>query len=392
MQTLDKKIRIGRVSIDINSDRYRLRFTFPKGKRHCLKLFRLTNEGWTSALRAAHLINRDIDLGDFDSSYCRYSPYHAALREAKENQKNKVYTLLEIWERYKELSRERIAATSQSYIWKDCDRYLEQAPQDLLKLDNAQEFLAHLQKKYAITTIATIFRSCINPAINMAANKGLIEANPFAKINIPKPQKKTIDYFIADEVKEIIAAFYSDRYVSKFSSFKHSHYGSYVEVLALTGARPEEVLALTVKDIKSIGTQTYLEFSKAYSKGILLPYTKNKQIRKFPCNEQLQNILKKQILVVGERSALLFPNIQNSGYIDHCNFRSRPWKVVLHSLVKDGKIRKYLKPYALRHSFISRLIHQNWDIKTVATLVGNSPNVIIKNYLGAKDNVNLPPL
>ncbi len=296
MQTLEKKIRIGRVSIDINSNRYRLRFTFPKGKRHCLKLFRLTDEGWTSALRAAHLINRDIDLGDFDASYCRYSPYHAALREAKENQKNQTYTLLEIWERYKELGRERIAATSQNYIWKDCDRYLEQAPRELLDLDNAQEFLAHLQKKYATTTIATIFRSCLNPAINLAVNKGLIEANPFAKINIPQAQKKEIEYFTSDEVKNIITAFYSDSYVSKFSSYKHSHYGPYVEFLALTGARPEEVSALTVDDIKSINSKTYIEFSKAYSKGILLPYTKNKRIRKFPCNEQLQNILKKQIL------------------------------------------------------------------------------------------------
>ncbi len=160
----------------------------------------------------------------------------------------------------------------------------------------------------------------------------------------------------------------------------------------MTGARPEEVLALTVDDIKSIDSKTYIEFSKAYSKGILLPYTKNKRIRNFPCNEQLQIVLEKQRSAANNQRCLLFPNIRNNGYIDHCHFAARSWKVVLHSLVNDGQIRKYLKPYALRHSFISRLIHQNWDIKTVATLAGNSPNVIIQNYLGAKDNVNLPPL
>ena len=392
MQATDKNIRIGKVSIDINSNRYRLRFTYPKGNRHYLKLFRLTEEGWASTLRVAHLINRDIDLGDFDESYCRYSPHHEALRKAKVAEKERTYCLLEIWERYKELSLERVAETSQNYIWKDCDRYLEEAPKELLDLDNAQEFLAHLQKKYAITTIATMFRSCLNPAINMAVNNGFIEANPFTKIKIPKPQKKAVDYITADEVKEIIAAFYSDRYVSKFSNFRHSHYAPYVEILALTGARPEEILALTVEDIKSVDTKTYIEFSKAYSKGILLPYTKNKLIRRFPCNEQLQDILKKQISTTNSRTSLLFTNTNDNGYIDHNNFRSRAWKKVLRCLVEDGKIRKYLKPYALRHSFISRLIHQNWDIKTVATLAGNSPNIIIQNYLGVRDDIELPSL
>ena len=392
MAALDNKTRIGRVSIDISNNRYRLRFTFPKGQRHCLKVFRLTKEGWTSALRAANLINRDIDLGDFDESYCRYSPYHEALRVAEENKKIQTYDLLEIWERYKELSKKRIAATSQNYIWKECDRYLGQTPKELLDLNNAQEFLAYLQKKYATTTIATIFRSCLNPAINLAVNKGLIKVNPFTKIKIPKPQKKVIAYFTSDEVKNIIAAFYSDKYVSKFSSYKHSHYAPYVEVLALTGARPEEVLALTVDDIKNLDGKTYIEFSKAYSKGILLPYTKNKQIRNFPCNQQLKIVLEKAISTANPQKRLLFPNIKHNGYIEHGNFRDRPWKNVLNCLVNDGKIRKYLKPYALRHSFISRLVHQNWDIKTVAMLVGNSPDIILKNYLGAKDDVDVPPL
>ena len=392
MAALDNKTRIGRVSIDISNNRYRLRFTFPKGQRHCLKVFRLTKEGWTSALRAANLINRDIDLGDFDETYCRYSPYHQALRVAEENKNIKTYDLLEIWERYKQLSRERIAATSQNYIWKECDRYLDQALKELLDLNNAQEFIAYLQKKYSSTTIATIFRSCLHPAINLAVNKGLLEVNPFSKINMPKSQKKVIAYFTSDEVKNIITAFYSDNYVSKFSSFKHSHYAPYVEVLALTGARPEEVLALRVDDIKNIDGKTYIEFSKAYSKGILLPYTKNKQIRQFPCNEQLAKVIDVRVSSVNNERNLLFSNVKNNGYIDHNNFRTRTWKIVLDNLVDDGKIRKYLKPYALRHSFINRLIHQNWDIKTVAMLVGNSPDVIIKNYLGVKENIDIPPL
>ncbi len=42
-------------------------------------------------------------------------------------------------------------------------------------------------------------------------------------------------------------------------------------MLALTGARPEEIVALTFDDVKRKGEKTYIKFSKAYSKGILLP-------------------------------------------------------------------------------------------------------------------------
>ena len=143
-----------------------------------------------------------------------------------------------------------------------------------------------------MSTIATLFRSCLNPAVNAAVNAGLIVANPFKSINIPKPQKKPIECFEPHEVKAIIAAFYSDAYNPKSSGYQHSFYAHYIEVLALTGARPEELVALTSDDITNKRDNTYIRFSKAYSKGILLSHTKTKEIRFFPCNEQLKAALK----------------------------------------------------------------------------------------------------
>ncbi len=68
------------------------------------------------------------------------------------------------------------------------------------------------------------------------------------------------------------------------------------------------------------------------------------------------------------------------------------WCVVLKGLVEDKKVEKYLKPYALRHSFITRLVREGIDIKTVATLSGNSVQTIIKHYLAAKQDFDLPEL
>ncbi len=135
-------------------------------------------------------------------------------------------------------------------------------------------------------------------------------------------------------------------------------------MLALTGARPEEIVALTFDDIKRKGGKTYIKFSKAYSKGVLLPHTKTKEIRLFPCNKQLKDLIK-SIPRKENSNNLLFSSVEG-GYLIHNNFREDNWRVVLKGLVKDGKVEKYLKPYALRHSFITRLVREGVDIKVIS--------------------------
>ena len=68
------------------------------------------------------------------------------------------------------------------------------------------------------------------------------------------------------------------------------------------------------------------------------------------------------------------------------------WCVVLKGLVKDGKIEKYLKPYSLRHSFITRLIRKGVDIATVAKLSGNSTDMICRHYLASQEDFDIPEL
>jgi hypothetical protein len=121
------------------------------------------------------LVNRDITLDDVDTTYARYSAYRAQSISVINKQPN----LIEIWERYKDLNKARIAMTSQDYLWKDVDRYLGKADDRLLELSKAQELLSYLLSTYAVSTIATMFRSALNPAINAAVNARLIEENPF---------------------------------------------------------------------------------------------------------------------------------------------------------------------------------------------------------------------
>ncbi len=64
---------------------------------------------------------------------------------------------------------------------------------------------------------------------------------------------------------------------------------------------------------------------------------------------------------------------------------------VVTKLVKAGKIRQYLKPYATRHTWISLQLEAKVPIKNVAKLAGNSPDVILKYYESIHESVTLAP-
>jgi len=217
----------------------------------------------------------------------------------------------------------------------------------------------------------------------------LIDDNPYQSIKLPKRIKKPIECYEDNEIKAIFEAFYEDIYCSKFSKVKHSHYYYYVSTLGLTFARPEEIIALTWNDLKTKADKTYLRISKVYSKGFIQT-SKTKEIRLFKCNNQLTELLQQAPRIDNEHN-LMFPSIQG-GYINHGNWSKRYWRPIINGLVSDGKVHKYLKPYVLRHSGITRAIRLGFDIATIAALAGNSTEMIAKHYLAAHNEIELPEL
>ena len=96
----NQKAKIGKVSVDLNSNKYRLRFTYPQGKRNQIRL----DCDWDEAIRTAKLINRDIELGDVDLTYVRYSAKYSQALQIASN--TKPLNLLDLWETNKFLKTE----------------------------------------------------------------------------------------------------------------------------------------------------------------------------------------------------------------------------------------------------------------------------------------------
>jgi integrase len=383
----NRNAKIGIVSIDVKKGSIRIRFTYPQGKRNEFNVGVSSELSWQSALRTAQIIDRDISIDDFDSTLIRYRPKLAQALQIATRQPN----LLDLWETYKETSKTRVAATTIKKHWLAYEKhYLGRTPRELLELNKASEFVAHLLTRYSSGSILPIFSNCLNPSVNLAVKTGKIERNVYAAISIAKKGKKPIEAYEPEEVKLIVGAFYDDRYVKPSSVYPHSYYASMIDFISLVGCRPSECHALTWDDIKQKNDRTYIRFNKAYSNGILLPHTKTYEIRLFPVNEQLK-ILIETMSSIKNQNNLLFPSV-SLGYVNQKTFNRRYWKTIVNGLLEDGKLEKAFRSYSLRHSFITRLIREGFDIATVARISGNSPETIIKHYLAAKDSFDLPEL
>jgi len=287
--------------------------------------------------------------------------------------------LLLLWQRYKVAKASLVAPTTQKGDWPEVDRALNFVSPECLEFSasSASLLLAELLERYATSTTRKVLLYA-RAANCWAIEEELLAKNFYSRLfkSIPKSQRsgRSCKCFEKHEIENILAAFASNEFCSKFSVHPHSHYLGYVQFLTLTGFRPEEAIALTWTDIHN----SRIIVSRAYSQGILKE-TKTYEARTFPVNSQLDKLLKS----LSRTQNLVFPSAEG-GYINQHNFGERYWKPIVKKLVATGKVGEYLPTYNLRHSWITRMLRSGLDIATVAKFAGNKPDTIMKHYLAAK--------
>ncbi|MBW4638969.1 MAG: hypothetical protein KME05_12170 [Gloeocapsa sp. UFS-A4-WI-NPMV-4B04] len=66
------------------------------------------------------------------------------------------------------------------------------------------------------------------------------------------------------------------------------------------------------------------------------------------------------------------------------------YKGIVAHLVNEGKVRRYRPQYNTRHTFISMALEAGLTVPQVASLVGNSPTIILRHYAGCLSQVTVP--
>lgn len=213
-----------------------------------------------------------------------------------------------------------------------------------------------------ITKALTLLSSVMGRAVTW----GRISRNPVAAVRKPRqPRPKRARAIPPSAVEVMRAALVGD-----------GRYGDavLVSVLAYAGLRPGEALALRWHHV---GDKT-LDVEQAVSDGVMGP-TKTRQRRSVRLLPPLAQELREWRLASGrpDGSRLVFPRRDGSPWR---NTDYRNWRRRVFAPAAEAAGQPKLRPYDLRHSFVSLLIAEGASVVEIASQAGHSPTMSLNVY------------
>lgn len=308
-----------------------------------------------------------------------------------------------------------------------------------------KEWLILNRASHSVKLYLRVYKRAIDWAMQSEQfrhNLSHITINPFSDTSheAVKRPSKPIDYFTTIERDSILEAFLSGSLVNTYScnphlkqivTHTHYQYGLYCHLLFLTGCRLNEAAALRWSDIDFKTNQICFQRNivcdtHTYSEQDSL---KSQDYRLFPINKQLNELL----LTIKDYQFLIkssncthktnnFPiklcsnnanvktntpttNIVSNGEdttietviddllfktVNGTLFKSDVFSDVWRKLLPFLGIR-YRKPHCIRKTFITNCLEKGIPVATIASWVGNKPDVIYKHYSGVI-SIDVPEL
>ncbi|MGZ4288677.1 MAG: tyrosine-type recombinase/integrase [Solirubrobacteraceae bacterium] len=146
-----------------------------------------------------------------------------------------------------------------------------------------------------------------------------------------------------------------------------------ISVLAYSGQRPQETLALGWSNVR-LNT---LLIERKLVRGELVPGQKNKRtIRTVNLLKPLADDLAAYAQQTGSEG-LVFPKPNGEPWLDH-DFRNWRKRVFRPAAEACGFVA--LRPYDLRHSYASLLIHEGRPLMEIANQLGHSVETLLRHY------------
>lgn len=234
-----------------------------------------------------------------------------------------------------------------------------------------QEAINKWKEQYSTYKALKCYTSAV---FDYAKKMNLIKENPMKEVTFSKgerKQKKTkLKYFEKEELQDFLECCQKDKFPITYSLFR---------VLAFTGIRKGEALALTWDDVDFFNKT--LEINKTITKNsdnkfISTPPKTNTSIRKISLDDETLNILKawktqqKRYLLAHDQHAktknqIIFSS-KNNNYIDI----TRP-NIILSRICKEHNFND-ITIHGFRHTHCSLLFEAGLSIKEVQERLGHS--------------------
>lgn len=357
----------GAVTIINAKGRIRLRWrhqTF----RHTINLGAFNKQNLVQAKIIALKIEQDIFYNNFDSTLQHYTGKE---RDKPKSNKDLIHLFEEWVKNYKQMNCE--VHTNYNSTRNMLKKWGEITQENIVKKFNTETFCSKTYNRRL-----TILKNFINWLIeqNVWAFNPLLSVNNKKNKIIKNPDRTP---FTEEEIHKILTAFKLNTACSSHSNFKHSHYYPFIYFIFKTGCRPSEAVGLRVSSIdlknEMITIKEVLARTIKYTSSLhrVRKETKNGKIRTLPLTQDLVDVLKP--LIDNKLADDLVFHSPKGKSIDDKNFQSRIFRQIL---IKLGIPHRVL--YACRHTFGSRCIDAGLTPVMTAFLMGNSPEVALKNY------------
>ena len=357
----------GVVSIINAEGRIRLRWRY-KAKRHSINFGAYTKPNLIQARIIALKIEQDILVNNFDKTLFKYTGKVVL----KPTISKSFVNLFEEWvKEYKQMDCE--IHTNYNSTRNMLRKWNQVSQNNIVKKFNAETFCSTTYNRRL-----TILKSFANWLIVQK----IWDINPLLSVN--NKRNKTIKNpnrtpFTAVEIRRILDAFKQDTACSSHSNCKHSNYSPFIYFIFKTGCRPSEAVGLRVSSVnldnQTITIKEVLARTIKHTSALqrIRKETKNGKIRTLPLTEDLSAVLT-PVLINKQPDDLVFLSPKGKA-IDDKNFQARIFRQVLNKLEIPPRVL-----YACRHTFGSRCIDSGLSPVMTAFLMGNSPEVALKNY------------
>lgn len=240
-----------------------------------------------------------------------------------------------------------------------------------------QEFIDKLATQYSVSTVRTI-HSVFNSAIYAAVEDEILARNKISKVNLPQFKSKRNEInedeiLNEDEITRLI------EFVKENES--ETHY-TLVLLLATTGMRKGEALALHWNDIDFENNVITIMRTRDHL-GERSAKTDN-SVRRIDASPSLLKHLKRYKRWSIEKKLKLGVKLNDVDYVlinpstTEPISRSLP-NQLMERVFEAGAIKR-VTPHALRHTYASLLISKGIPVTTVAKIIGDTVEMVLKVY------------
>lgn len=364
---MGQKNQKGTVSIHNASGRIRLRWRY-QAKRYSLNFSAYNKSNLVEAKKVALQVERDVLCNNMDVTLEKYVKKNA-------QPPSKVKTLVSLFEDWVTNYRQMNCDVNTDYhqARNMLKRWGLINETNMLVLLNSESYCPKtynsrlsILKKFTLWLVKN----------NHWKNSPLEDVSPRKKKKVERQDRKP---FTLEEIQDILNAVKENKFCKKSSRYPHSHYYPFLYFIFKTGCRPAEAVGLRVSSVdfksKVIHIREVLArtVNGSHAAARVRKETKTGVVRKIPLSEDLLVLLKP--LVENKASdVLVFPSFTGLP-IDDRMFQKRVFKPVLKNLGIEQRVL-----YATRHTFGSRCLDQGMVPTTVAFLMGNSPETLLRNY------------